>query len=97
MDNPTFKVIEILPLQQGTNERGVWQSQDVVLEVIDNVPYPDRFVVTFRGEKVKMLEGINIGDRVSACWSANVREWTTRDGRKAYSQQLNGWKCSVNS
>ncbi len=41
MEQRKFKVIEILALQSGTSERGEWKSQEVILEEVQNVQYPD--------------------------------------------------------
>lgn len=92
MEQKTYKVIEILPLQQGVSQRGEWQSQEIVIEELQNVQYPDRYLLRFGGSKVEMLAGINAGDIVTASWTASVRSYDTRDGRKAYAQVLNGWK-----
>lgn len=92
MKEQYFKVVQILALQQGTNERGSWQSCDVIIEAKQNVEFPDRYLLTLRGEKVKMLEGIKVGDTVTAQWSSYVRDWKTRDGRVAYSQVNSCWK-----
>ena len=92
MEQRKFKVIEILALQSGTSERGEWKSQEVILEVVQNVQYPDRYLIRFNGEKVAMLADIRQDDIVTASWTASVRSFNTRDGRKAYAQSLNGWK-----
>lgn len=95
MQEQTFKIIAILAMQQGTSERGDWQSQEVIIEAQENVQYPDRHLLTLRGDKVKMLDGIKVGDEVTAQWSANVRDWKTRDGKTAYSQVNNCWKIAL--
>lgn len=92
MTEQTFKVIEILELQSGVSERGEWKSQEVVLEAEQNVMYPDRYLVTLRGDRTEQLREISVGDRVTAVWTASVRDWMTRDGRKAHSQVLTCWK-----
>ena len=92
MEQRKFKVIEILALQSGTSERGEWKSQEVILEEVQNVQYPDRYLVRFSGEKVAMLADLKKDDIVTASWTASVRSFNTRDGRKAYAQSLNGWK-----
>ena len=51
MEQRKFKVIEILALQSGTSERGEWKSQEVILEEVQNVQYPDRYLIRFSGEK----------------------------------------------
>ena len=53
-----YKIKEILPLQQGTSERGDWQSQEVIVEENMNVQYPNQLLLRFRGEKVSQLNGL---------------------------------------
>ena len=95
MEQRKFKVVEILALQSGTSERGEWKSQEVILEEVQNVQYPDRYLIRFSGEKVAMLADIRQDDIVTASWTASVRSFNTRDGRKAYAQSLNGWKIEA--
>ncbi len=95
MEQRKFKVIEILALQSGTSERGEWKSQEVILEEVQNVQYPDRYLIRFNGEKVEMLTGIKQDDIVSASWTASVRSYNTKDGRKMWAQSLNGWKITT--
>ena len=92
MEQRKFKVIEILALQSGTSERGEWKSQELILEEMQNVQYPDRYLIRFSGEKVEMLTDIKQDDIVSASWTASVRSYNTKDGRKMWAQSLNGWK-----
>ena len=92
MEQRKFKVIEILALQSGTSERGEWKSQEVILEEVQNVQYPDRYLIRFSGEKVEMLADIRQGDIVTASWTASVRSFNTHDGKTAYAQSLNGWR-----
>ena len=87
-----LKVIKVLPMQQGTSERGQWRNQDIVVEAQQNVQFPDRYVLHFGGASVDMLSDIREGMLVTAVWSASVREWKTKDGRKVYSQELRCWK-----
>ena len=88
----TLKVIKVLPMQQGTSEKGQWRSQDIVVEAQQNVQYPDRYVLHFSGAAVDMLAGIGEGMTVTAQWAASVRGWKTKDGREVYSQEMRCWK-----
>ena len=93
MEQQQFKVISMLAPQSGVSERGEWRSQEIILEEVANVQYPDQYLVTFRGDKVDMLKGIKAGDTVTAHWSAYVRSYKSKDGlRDMHAQQLNGWK-----
>lgn len=87
-----YKVIKKLQLQQGTSERGEWRSQDVIVEAQQNVQYPDRYLLHFAGSAVDKLATVDEGMTVTAQWSANVREYTTKTGSTAYIQELRCWK-----
>ena len=52
-----YKIKEILPLQQGTSERGNWQSQEVIVEENANVQYPNQLLLRLRGDKTAQLTG----------------------------------------
>jgi len=84
----------MLPLQQGENERGVWKSQEIVVEAEQCVEYPDRYLLHLSGNAVNQLAGISEGMTVEALWSASVREWTTKDGRTALRQELRCWRIA---
>ena len=75
MEQRRFKVVEILALQSGTSERGEWRSQQVILEELQNVQFPDRYLVRFCGEKVAMLADLKKDDIVTASWTASVRSF----------------------
>lgn len=94
MEQRKFKVIELLAFQNGVSEHGEWKSQEVILEELQDVQYPDRYLIRFSGSKVEQLEGIKEGDIVTAKWTASVRSYNTKDGRKMWSQSLNGWQVS---
>ena len=53
-----YKIKEILPLQQGTSERGDWQSQEVIVEENANVQYPNQLLLRLRGDKTGQLTGL---------------------------------------
>lgn len=95
MSERRFKVVQLLDIQSGTSQHGDWKSQEVILEEMQDVQYPDRYLIRFSGSKLEQLEGIKEGDIVTASWTANVRSFDTKDGRKAYAQSLNGWKIEV--
>ena len=92
MTERTFKVTDMLPVQQGESERGPWRSQDIIVESTENVQYPDRLLLRFSGNGVEMLAGVKVGMVVRAWWSANVRVFKTRDGRDCHVQELRCWK-----
>ena len=93
MEKIVYKVIEKLPKQQGVSQNNVaWESQEIVVEDTAQVQYPDRVLLRFSSDKVKMLDGINVGDMGTAAWSARVRAFKTGGGRDIRSQEKRGWK-----
>lgn len=92
MTDRTFKVTDMLPVQQGESERGPWRSQDIIVESTENVQYPDRLLLRFSGNGVDMLAEVKVGMVVRAWWSANVRQFKTRNGNDCHVQELRCWK-----
>ena len=86
-----YKIKEILPLQQGTSERGNWQSQEVIVEENANVQYPNQLLLRFRGDKIQQLIGLKAGDVVEVMYASTVRAYNTKDGRKIYNTEINCW------
>ena len=86
-----YKIKEILPLQQGTSERGDWQSQEVIVEENANVQYPNQLLLRLRGDKTAQLTGLKAGDVVDVMYASSVRSYTTKDGRKVYNTEINCW------
>ena len=95
MEQRRFKVVQLLDVQSGTSQHGDWKSQEVILEEMQDVQYPDRYLIRFSGSKLEQLAEVKEGDIVTASWTANVRSFETKDGRKAYAQSLNGWKVEA--
>lgn len=93
MEKKTYRVVSILPKQSGTSERGVWSSQEIIIEVTEQVQYPDRFLLRLTGDNVEQLQGIKEGDIVEALWSSNVRSFPRKDGSgNSYIQENRCWK-----
>lgn len=92
MADINYKVVEMLEKQTLTTANGSWDVQEIVLEEIADVQYPDRYLIRFSGDNISKIEGINIGDTVTAKWSASVRNYLSKDGRKIWSQNLKGWQ-----
>ena len=76
--NTTGKIYAICPMQEGTSENGnYWCKQEIVVEGTDG--NHKKLAVTFLGEeRVKMLEGLRVGDMVSVEWAAESEEYKER-------------------
>ena len=68
----------ILPVQSGTSKSGnVWQKADFVIEE-EGGNYPNSMVITAFGERVEKLNTVRVGDRVTARFDTQVREYNGR-------------------
>jgi hypothetical protein len=94
MNEKIYRVIEILPMQEGVSQRGAWKSQQIVVEEKVALPHPDRFLLRFGTEQVALLADIKVGDEIRAMWTNAVR-FFEKDGKKFYSQECNVWTMEV--
>lgn len=68
----------ILPVQSGTSKSGnVWQKVDFVIEE-EGGNYPNSMVITAFGERVEKLNTVRVGDRVTARFDTQAREYNGR-------------------
>jgi len=68
------KLIQKLPLQSGVGKTGTsWQKQEFVIETIET--YPKKICANLWGDKVDVLQSINIGDQVIMSFSVESREY----------------------
>ena len=54
MNEKIFRVIEILPMQEGVSQRGAWKSQQIVVEEKVALPHPDRFLLRRSSEIIHL-------------------------------------------
>lgn len=68
------KLIQKLPLQSGVGKTGTtWQKQEFVIETVET--YPKKICANLWGDKVDVLEPINIGDQVTMSFNVESREY----------------------
>lgn len=67
----TGKIIEVLPLKSGTSSKGEWQSQQYVLETIEQYPHKFLFEV-FGADKISSF-AIQIGEQVTISYNTDAR------------------------
>lgn len=68
----------ILPVQSGTSKSGnVWQKADFVIEE-EGGNYPNSMVITAFGDRVEKLNTLRVGDRVTARFDTQAREYNGR-------------------
>lgn len=58
----TGKLIKVLPMMSGTGSKGQWVSRDFIIEYHDGSYTRKARFVCFGEEKVRLLEGLNIGE-----------------------------------
>ena len=68
------KLIQKLPLQSGVGKTGTnWQKQEFVIETVET--YPKKICANLWGDKVDVLQSINIGDQVIMSFHVESREY----------------------
>ena len=89
-----YKVIEIMPVESGTSQTTgrEWKSREFVAEEIVDVQYPNQVLLRVSGEKVKLIDGVNVGDTVELGFNSRVRSFQTKDGKTMKSQENNCWR-----
>ena len=87
-----FRVKKILPLQSGTNARGEWKSQEIIVEDLADVQYPNQLLLRCTGDRTATVKGIQEGDLVDVGYAATVRAFNTHDGRCLYVQENRCWR-----
>lgn len=69
----TGKIIEVLPLKSGTSPKGEWQSQQYVLETIEQYPHKFLFEV-FGAEKINSF-ALQVGEQVTVSYNTDARPY----------------------
>lgn len=95
------KVISILPVVSGENERGEWQRGGVVIETLDS-PSVKLAMSTFGKKRTEQIQWLKIGEIVVVMYQPESREFMgkwytelrlvelmTTDGNQAGTQQSN--------
>lgn len=68
------KLLMKLPLQSGIGRTGnSWQKQEFVIETMEQ--YPKKVCANLWGDKLDMLDTVNIGDTVKVSFSIESREF----------------------
>lgn len=70
------RLIKKMPVVNGEGRNGKWEKQEFVIETEDQ--YPKKVCISLWGDKVKSLEGISEGDRVSVSVNIESREFNER-------------------
>ncbi len=85
------KLLQKLPLQSGIGRTGnSWQKQEFVIETIEQ--YPKKVCATLWGDKLDMLDTVNIGDTVKVSFSLESREFNGR-----WYTDVKAWKIELST
>lgn len=82
------KIVKILDPINGTSKAGKeWNKQEFVIETTDQ--YPKSVCFTLFGDKVELIQGLNIGDEVNVSFNIESREFNER-----WFHNINAWKVA---
>ena len=85
----TGLLIQKLPVQSGTSQKGEWKSQDIIIETVET--YPKKIAINFYGDKINEIEKLNINDDVTITANVESREYNGK-----WYTKVSGWKIVVN-
>lgn len=69
------KIVQLLPKQSGTSQKGTWEKQDYILETEGQ--YPKKVCFNLWGDKIGQF-GIQEGDQVQVSFDLESREYNGR-------------------
>ncbi len=67
-------------------------KREFVLELVDNPKYPQTVLFQLTGDRVSLLDGLNVGDQVRIEFNLRGREWRSPQGETKYFNSLEVWK-----
>jgi hypothetical protein len=81
-------LIKILPIESGQkNGGGEWSSQTIIIEQEGQFPKP--IAVNLFGDKINLLNGIHLNDKLSVSINIESREYNDK-----YFTKVNAWKIA---
>ena len=85
----TGLLIQKLPVQSGTSQKGEWKSQDIIIETVET--YPKKIAINFYGDKINEIEKLNINDDITVTANVESREYNGK-----WYTKVSAWKVTVN-
>ena len=70
------RIEQLLPVINGTSNRGEWKKQEFVIETDEQ--YPKKICFTLFNDKINLLEGFNNNMDVEVSFSVESREYNGR-------------------
>jgi hypothetical protein len=84
----TGTLIKILPIESGQkNGGGDWSNQTIIVE--QEGQYPKPVAVSLFGDKINLLNGIQLNDKLNVSVNVESREYNDK-----YFTKVNAWKIS---
>ena len=85
------RLVQVLEEVSGVGKTGnSWKKQSFVVELDGSSTYPKKVCLTAWGDKVDTLKRLTIGDRISAAFDVESREYQGR-----WYTDLKAWKIDV--
>ena len=85
------RLVQVLEEVSGVGKTGnSWKKQSFVVELDGSSTYPKKVCLTAWGDKVDTLKRLTIGDRISAAFDVESREYQGR-----WYSDLKAWKIDV--
>ena len=85
------RLVQVLEEVSGVGKTGnSWKKQSFVVELDGSSTYPKKVCLTAWGDKVDALKRLTIGDRISAAFDVESREYQGR-----WYTDLKAWKIDV--
>jgi hypothetical protein len=81
----TVKVAKIYPEQSGSNEKGDWNKQSVLVETLERLPRS--VCITFWGERVSMVKSLKESDIVKVYFNLESRFYIDK-----WHTEVKAWK-----
>lgn len=83
------RLVQLLPLQSGVSKAGNdWSKQEFILETVEE-QFSRKICFTLFGDKVSMLNGINVNDEVEVSFNIESREFNGR-----WFTNVNAWRIN---
>jgi hypothetical protein len=82
------RVEQILPVQSGVSKAGKeWSKQEFVIETEEQ--FPKKVCFTLFGDKLSLLNGINVGSEVEVAFNLESREFSGK-----WYHNINAWRIN---
>ena len=67
-----------------------FQKRELV--ILTQEQYPQEVIIEFLGDKISLLDTINVDDNVKIGININGRSWTSPQGEVKYFNSITGWR-----